>query len=300
MNNFWNLCICFVILVNIFGYGLFLYYTKNIKLETKVHENFDHMVEYDHYDEIEELNEPLPKWWYWMFLVSIFYGILYLICYPGLGKFSGVLNWTSSGECTSKIEQQKKVYNDFYNVYKNINVENLSINESALKIGRNLFLNNCSSCHGYDAKGSKGFPNLTNNIWLYGGTVNDIKDTITNGRNGRMPPLGQFIGNDEDIKCVALYVQSLSINKNYDEILLSKGRDIFNKICVLCHGKDALGDKMKGAPNLVNPQWIYGSSLEDIMQTVKYGRSGDMPSHKHILTEEQIHIVTAYIYSLNK
>jgi cytochrome c oxidase cbb3-type subunit 3 len=301
MNNFWHIYIGFFVIINILGYSFLLYYTSDIKLDN-VHENLDDLSnkysEY-HYNEIEELNEPLPKWWYWMFFISIFYAIIYLIFYPGLGKFSGVLNWTSSNECSSKVEQHKKLYNDLYKSYKNLSIEDLSQNNDALKIGKNIFLNNCSPCHGYNAKGSKGFPNLTNNIWLYGGSPDSIKDSITNGRSGVMPSLGQFIGTDNDIRNVALYVQSLSIVNSYNKDELEKGENIFKKICYLCHGLDAKGDQIKGAPSFINPQWIYGSSLEDIIQTIKYGRGGNMPSHKNILSEDQIHLVTSYVYSLN-
>ncbi|HFL8794938.1 MAG TPA: cytochrome-c oxidase, cbb3-type subunit III [Candidatus Azosocius sp. HAIN] len=301
MNNFWHLYVGFFVFINILIYGLILYFSNNIKKDDFHHKVDLNSVKYSeyHYDEIEELNEPLPKWWYWMFFISIFYGIIYLIFYPGFGNFSGILNWSSSSECRLQIEKHKKVYNDLYKSYKNISIEDLSNNNDALKIGRNIFLNNCSPCHGYDAKGSKGFPNLTNSIWLYGGSSKDIIETITNGRNGIMPALGQIIGNDEDIKCVALYIQSLSIKNNCDSNFLIKGKEIYQKICFICHGIDASGDKIKGAPSLMKPQWVYGSSLEDIISTIKYGRSGVMPSHKDILSEDQIHIVTSYIYSLN-
>lgn len=302
MNNFWHVYVCFIVLIHIVGYGFLLYYTKSIKLSETHEEHDNDIIKYSeyHYDEIEELNEPLPKWWYWMFFISIFYGVIYLIFYPGFGKFSGILNWTSHKECSLDIDNHKKLYNDLYGAYVNVSVDNLSKNKDALKIGNNIFLNNCSPCHGYDATGSKGFPNLTNNIWLHGGDPEEIKESITNGRNGFMPAYGPIIGNEEDIKCVALYVQSLSIKGVYDNTHLERGKNIFQKICFICHGSDANGDKLKGAPSLLTPQWIYGSSLDDIIQTIKYGRKGQMPAHRDILTKDQIHIVTSYIYSLNK
>lgn len=301
MSNFWHFYVFFIVAINIIFYGVLLFYTKNIKVNDtheKINIEVSKYVEY-HYSEIEELNEPLPKWWFWMFFVSILFSVLYLICYPGAGKYSGIFNWTSDKECSSDVIKYKNLCNDLYKSYKNVPVELLSKKADALKIGRNLFLNNCSSCHGYDATGSKNFPNLTNNIWLYGGKPEEIKESITKGRNGVMPAFGFFLNNEEDIRSVALYVSSFSMKYDCDSATLEKGKNIFQKICFVCHGSDARGDKIKGAPSFVEPQWIYGSSLDDIIYTIKNGRSGKMPSHENILTEDQIHILTSYIYSLN-
>ena len=174
-----------------------------------------------------------------------------------------------------------------------------STNLKALKIGKSLFTNNCSLCHGLDAKGGNGFPNLTNNKWLYGGTPTDIKTTITNGRRGKMPPYGHIIGNDSDIEATALYVLSLS-GKEKESELTNKGKIKFTTICAACHGLNAKGNKYIGAPDLTDPQWIYGETLNNIKTGIKNGRNGVMPAHKDILSKEQIHILTAYIYSLNK
>ena len=219
--------------------------------------------------------------------------------YPGLGKSIGFLNWTSYKDHDTKVVRENKIYDPMYTALFQDSIENLSMNLTALKIGRSLFTSNCSLCHGLDAKGGNGFPNLTNNRWLYGGTPNDIKMTITNGRRGKMPGYGNVINSENDIESTALYV--LSLSKKIENInMTEKGRIKFNTICSACHGMNAKGNKFIGAPDLTDPQWIYGSKIDDIKHTIKNGRNGVMPAHKSILTKEQIHILTAYVYSLNK
>lgn len=290
MSNLLSAYVIFLVILSIVGYSALIYFTRKV----------DHDSEAGHtFDGISELNEPLPVWWLWLFILTIVFGIFYLILYPGLGKNKGVLDWTSRKECDSQAQIENKIYEPIYAYYAKLSVEDLSSNLKALKIGKSLFINNCSLCHGLDARGGNGFPNLTNGKWLYGGTPNEIKMTITNGRRGKMPAYGGVIGNEQDIEFTALYVLSLSdANKTSD--LTNKGKVKFSMICSACHGLNAKGNKYIGAPDLTDPQWIYGEKLENIKTTIKFGRNGVMPAHKDILTKEQIHILTAYIYSLNK
>lgn len=279
--------------LSIFGYSALIYFTKTIKNESD-DEEMPH-----EYDGIKEMNKPLPSWWLWLFVLTIIFGIFYLFLYPGLGKSKGLLEWTSQKECNEKIKKEDMLYQPIYSSFAKLNVEDLSTNLKALKIGKSLFINNCSLCHGLDAKGGNGFPNLTNNKWLYGGAPNEIKMTITNGRKGKMPSYSSIIGNENDIEATAYYVLSLSGRSNNSE-LNDKGKIKFNMICSACHGLNAKGNKYIGAPDLTNPQWIYGGDITDIKKTIKYGRNGVMPAHKDILSKEQIHILTAYIFSLNR
>lgn len=289
MSNFWSIYIIVIVVVSILIYSGLIYFTRNIE---QSNESSEHHV----YDGIEENNKPLPFWWVSLFVLSIIFAIIYLFFYPGLGKFNGILNWTSKKECDNKTLEENKLYEPIYIALGNKTIDELKNDLKALKIARSIFVNNCAICHGVDAKGALGFPNLTNNKWLYGGDVNDIKHTITNGRNGKMPPLGVVVGDDLD--AVAVYVLSLS-QKVEDKELIERGKSRFNKICNACHGQNAKGNKFLGAPDLTDPQWIYGGSIEDIKKTITTGRSGFMPAHKNILTKEQIHILTAYIHLLN-
>ena len=235
--------------------------------------------------------------WLWLFILSIIFAVIYLIFYPGLGKFDGLFHWTSKKECDNKAIIENKLYEPIYISLGNKSIEELKVDSKAMKIARSLFVNNCAICHGVDAKGALGFPNLTNNKWLYGGTENDIKNTITNGRNGKMPPYGQMLG-EKNVEYVAKYVKSLSSNlENSDELEIGKNK--FNTVCTVCHGKDAKGNKFIGAPNLTDPQWIYGGKLDDIKKTITFGRTGFMPAHKEILSKNEIHILVAYIFLIN-
>lgn len=291
MSNFWNIYIIVLVIFSILLYSLLIYFTKSINL------NQDH--EHHSYDGIKELNEPLPKWWLWLFGLSIAFSCIYLIMYPGLGKIKGILNWTSQKECDESIKIEDKKYENIYINYEKEKIDVLYKNPKAIKIGRSLFINNCSVCHGIDAKGGHGFPNLTNNNWLYGGTPEEIKASITNGRNGRMPPMGKILS-QTDINDTATYVLSLSTNINDKPVVnINNGKEKFEKICSACHGLTAKGNKFLGAPDLTNPQWIYGGLLENIKTTITNGRSGTMPAHKDVLSKSQIHLLTAYIYSLN-
>lgn len=291
MSTLLSIYVISLVVLSILFYSLLIFFTKNIDNEDS--SNTGHS-----FDGITELNEPLPLWWLWMFILSIIFSVCYLCLYPGLGNFKGILGWTSHKECNANVDKNDKLYESIYISYSKESVENLVNDAKALKIGKSLFINNCSLCHGLDAKGGHGFPNLTNNIWLYGGTPNEIKTTITNGRVGKMPPYGAIIS-DNDIQATAWYVLSLSIPA-ISEKLTEAGKTKFNSICSACHGLNAKGNKFIGAPDLTNPQWIHGGNFEDIINTIKKGRQGIMPSHKDVLSKEQIHLLTTYIYSLNK
>lgn len=292
MSNKLSLYVIFLVVLSVLAYSALIYFTKSAQNETEDGEQHS-------FDGIVELNEPLPVWWLWLAIISIIFSIGYLFLYPGLGKIKGYLGWTSHKECETNIIKSEKIYNPIYLAFFKEDIESLSKNLKALKIGKSLFVNNCSLCHGIDAKGGNGFPNLTNNKWLYGGTPTEIKTTITNGRRGKMPPYAQIVGNEADIEATALYVFSLS-GKEKESDLTNKGKTKFTTICAACHGLNAKGNKYIGAPDLTDPQWIHGGTLQDVKNTIKNGRSGVMPAHKDVLTKEQIHILTAYIYSLNK
>lgn len=295
MSNLLSLYIIFLVVCSIIGYSALIYFTRT----ASHHDEGKDKKKYTSFDGITELNEPLPIWWLWIFILSILFSVIYLILYPGLGKNTGLLNWSAYKDYDARVIRENEIYDPMYASFYKDSIEDLSINYTALKIGKSLFMNNCSLCHGLDARGGNGFPNLTNNKWLYGGTPNEIKTTITNGRRGKMPSYAQVITSESDIENIALYVLSLS-KSTEKEVLNEIGKTKFNAICSACHGINAKGNKFLGAPDLVDPQWIYGNSINDIKNTIKYGRTGVMPAHKGILSKEQIHILTAYIYSLNK
>jgi cytochrome c oxidase cbb3-type subunit III len=248
-------------------------------------------------EDLEELNTPLPRWWFYSFLFTIFWGAGYLVFYPGLGSFPGILGWTQNGQLEEEMQEAKEKYGPLYEKYKNTDLAELSKDDAALKVGERLFASYCTTCHGSDARGARGYPNLRDDDWLYGGEPEVIKTTIMSGRNGAMPPWGGMLS-DEDVFNVASHVEQLA-GRQVDSIHASLGSEIFNKNCVVCHGAEGKGNPMFGAPNLTDDIWLYGGSQKKIMESIKIGRSGHMPPHKEFLGEEKVHILAAYIYSLS-
>lgn len=249
------------------------------------------------YDGIEEYDNPLPRWWFQMFVGSLIFAIGYLIYYPGLGSFKGIGGWTSANELQSDQEKARENNSETFASYLNTPIEELIHDRGAMKMGVRLFANNCSVCHGADGGGFYGFPNLTDADWLYGGDPAKIKETITHGRAGNMPALGAAIG-EESTKAVVEYVLLLSGNE-HDEQLAAKGSKVFVQNCAACHGHYGKGSQAVGAPNLTDDIWLYEGSREAITHAVRNGRANNMPAQKELLREEKIHILAAYVYNLS-
>lgn len=249
------------------------------------------------YDGIEEYDNPLPKWWFQLFVGTLVFSAIYLALYPGLGNWKGLLNWSSKGELAAAQEKAREQYVDSYDKFSKMTVEELSQDPEAMKMGVRLFANNCAVCHGADGGGNYGFPNLTDNDWLHGGSPEKIKETLIHGRAANMPPWGPTIGED-GVAAVTEYVLSLS-GLDHDESLVPAGKEVFSTICSTCHGPDGKGMTVMGAPNLTDDIWLYDSARETIASTVRNGRVNRMPAQKDLLREDKIHLLTAYVYSLS-
>lgn len=248
------------------------------------------------WDGIEELNNPLPLWWLIMFWLTIIFALGYLVVYPGIGSYMGVLK-TNIQEYDAEVLAAKTKYDPIYEKYAAIDIATLSKDDTAMRTGGRLFSNNCAICHGSDARGARGFPNLTDNDWLYGGQPAQIKTTILNGRHGNMPAWKTILG-DDGVKQVASYVLSLSGRKApADEV--AAGKEKFSA-CAGCHLASGKGMQALGAPNLTDKVWLYGASRKAIEKTISYGRKGVMPAFKNRLGENKAHIVAAYVYSLGE
>jgi cytochrome c oxidase cbb3-type subunit III len=249
------------------------------------------------YDGIVEYNNPLPRWWFVMFVISIIFAVIYLVLYPGMGSWKGTLGWTSINELQNDQEEGKAAYASSYDVYKNMTIPELAQNDEAMKMGFRLFANNCSLCHGADGGGNYGFPNLTDADWLHGGSPEKILETIAKGRLAAMPAWGSVLGEDKVLQ-VAEYVLKISGNE-FDAALAEPGAKVFADNCVVCHGQDAKGQYATGAPNLTDKTWLYEGSRENIRQTIRSGRNNQMPAQEQTLLPEKIHLLTAYVYSLS-
>ncbi|PCJ50559.1 MAG: cytochrome-c oxidase, cbb3-type subunit III [Gammaproteobacteria bacterium] len=250
------------------------------------------------FDGIEEYDNPLPSWWFWLYILSIVFALVYLFLYPGLGNYKGYLNWTSTGQWQEEVKLAEQQYGPIFERYGSIPIDKLLEEPAALKMGQRIFANNCSSCHGSSATGSRGYPNLTDDDWLYGGSAETIKTSITQGRQAVMPALGAVIGED-GVQNVTAYIRSLSgLSVEADQVKL--GETVYKTMCFACHGIDAKGQQLMGAPDLTDTTWLYGSSIKYVSESIDKGRSGQMPAFSAQLNEHQIHLVAAYVYSLTR
>ncbi|MFN2288494.1 MAG: cytochrome-c oxidase, cbb3-type subunit III [Chromatocurvus sp.] len=249
------------------------------------------------YDGIEEYDNPLPAWWFAMFVITIVWGIGYLIFYPGMGNFKGVLGWTQIEQHDQEVAAAEQQHRAMRDRYLALPVEEIAQDPKVMRMGQRLYGNNCSQCHGLDARGAYGFPNLADEDWLWGGTSSDIKHTLVNGRQAAMPAWQDSLG-DTGIAETAEYVLSLN-GRSADPEKAERGKAHFQTYCTACHGADGKGNVAMGAPNLTNGIWLYGGTQEQIAHTLRVGRNGKMPAYGENLTQDKIHILTAYIYGLS-
>jgi cytochrome c oxidase cbb3-type subunit 3 len=246
-------------------------------------------------DNLEEYNNPLPSWWVWLFVITIVFGLVYLALFPGLGARQGILGWSSHGQYDIEAKAAEDAYGPVFAQYAKLDLAQVAADPKAMRIGESLFLNYCSQCHASDARGSKGFPNLSDNDWLWGGAPEQIEATILGGRKNAMPPMGEIIGGGENITNMAQYVLSLS-GSAHDPIKAAKAADKF-AICSACHGPTGDGNPAIGAPRLNDHVWLYGGSAATIAETITGGRTNQMPAFKDFLGADKVHVLAAYVWS---
>jgi len=248
--------------------------------------------------DLKELNNPLPRWWMVLFILTVVFAFAYLWLYPGLGSAPGSKGWTSRAEHAADEEKARDEIARVYAAFKDQPVPAIAKNPKAAAIGERLFINNCAPCHGSDARGSKGFPDLTDQDWLHGGSPEKIEESITNGRIGNMPPMAAAVGSAADVHDVAHYVLSLS-GGAHDAIAAARGKAKF-VVCAACHGADGKGNQQIGAPNLSDNIWLHGWGEDAIVDIVTHGKTNVMPAQKGRLTPEQIHVLASYVWNLSQ
>ena len=250
------------------------------------------------FDGLEEFDNPLPAWWFYMFVLTVIFAVGYLILYPGMGNWKGLIGWPSIGQYEARVAAEDAKHRATRDRYLALPIEEIAYDPQVRKMGQRLFGNNCAQCHGSDAMGAYGFPNLTDNDWLYGGSAETIKATLLHGRQAAMPAWQAILG-DEGIEEAAHYLMSLN-KREANPVKVAKGEQHFKTYCAACHGLDAKGQQFMGAPNLTNGIWLYGGTKEQIKQTLRNGRNGAMPAFKGVLSEDKIHILTAWVYGLRQ
>lgn len=303
LSTFWSVWVIAIVFGSLIACGLLIQYSS----KTQVHNEETDETTGHEYDGIKELDNPLPRWWVMMFWATIVFAVGYIAAY-GLANIQGFLKvevdgkqvpWSQTAQWQNEVEQFDIKVAPLFAEYAATSIPELIKNEDALQTGQRIFASNCSVCHGSTAKGSQGFPNLTDNDWLYGGTPEDIVKSITHGRQGMMPAKGLMpTMTDEQIGQSVQYVRSLSGLK-HDATQAEAGAGVFAQACAACHGGDAKGMTITGAPNLTDDVWLYGGSTKQIEFTIRNGRSGKMPAQGDRFSKEQIHVLAAYVYSLS-
>jgi cytochrome c oxidase cbb3-type subunit 3 len=293
-SEFWSAYIAILTIASILACGVLLW-----KLSTKRLASGQKAGVMGHvWDEnLEEYNNPLPRWWMWLFWITLVFAVVYLALYPGLGSFAGVLKWSSTGQYDREQARAAERFEPKFAQYAAMDIPAVAADTKAREMGQRMFLNYCAQCHASDARGRSGFPSLADNDWLYGGTPEAIVATITNGRGGVMPPWPQ-LGTD-GTRNVTHYVLQMA-GRTHDELKAAQGRELFATNCAACHGADGKGNPALGAPNLTDDVWLYGGGETTIMESITKGRNGQMPAWGEFLGPNKTHLLAAYVYGLSK
>ena len=292
-SNFWSVFVAGVTVISIIACLILLVVTARKKVASTADNTTGHVWDED----LTEMNNPMPRWWMWLFVITIVFGFLYLAMYPGLGKFSGQLGWSQVGEYKREMDKGNAEIEPVYARFASMKPEEIAADAQAMAIGERLFMNNCAQCHGSDARGGKSFPNLTDGDWLYGGSPETIRETLHQGRMGMMPPMGDAVGSAENVRNLAHYVMSLS-NSPHDSLRANLGKEHF-AACAACHGPDGKGNQALGAPNLTDDIWLHGWGEAAITTMINQGKTNQMPAQAGKLTEAQLGVLTAYVWGLS-
>ena len=303
MTGFWSIYVTILTVGTMLALAWLIFVTRKGQRPDTTDQTMGHT-----FDGIEEYDNPLPHWWFLLFVGTLVFGALYLILYPGLGTWKGVLpgyegGWTQVKQWQREMDRANAEYGPLFAKYAAMPVAEVAKDPQALKMGARMFASYCTVCHGSDAKGSYGFPNLTDHSWRWGGEADTIKTTIMGGRQAGMPAWGAILGED-GVKNVAAYVRSelagLPLAQGHEGDVAA-GQKIFATNCAACHGPQGKGTAAMGAPDLTaSAAWIYGSSLTQIQQTIRNGRQGHMPAQQDILGNDKVHLLAAYVYSLSQ
>jgi cytochrome c oxidase cbb3-type subunit 3 len=290
VSDFWSMYVAVAVIVSVLACAVLLWISGTTKVSPSADNTTGHVWDGD----LREMNNPLPKWWVYLFIITVVFAFVYGALYPTFGSYKGQLGWSSQGQHAAEVDKVQKAIAPIYAAYTKMDAAAVAADPKAMAIGERLFMNNCAQCHGSDARGSKGFPNLTDKDWLYGGAPETIKETITNGRNGVMPPMAAAVGTPEDVKNLAQYVLSLS-GSPHDPVQATLGKEKFG-VCAACHGADGKGNVAMGAPNLTDGIWLHGWGADAVIKMINEGKNNAMPPQNRLLNADQIHVLAAYVW----
>jgi cytochrome c oxidase cbb3-type subunit 3 len=292
-SEFWDLYISVITIVSIIACGVLLKMNSVRKVAASQLETTGHVWDED----LQEYHHPLPQWWIWLFYLTIAFALAYLVLYPGLGKFAGTYKWSQVSQYEEEVKKAEAEFGPRFAKFLSQDLKQVAADPEAREIGKKLFLVYCAQCHASDARGSWGFPNLTDNDWLWGGEPEVIKTTILNGRTGVMPAFGPILG-PEGVKDAANFVRSLS-GLQHDAASAARGKEKYGVSCVACHGPEGKGNQQLGAPNLTDKIWRYDSSEATLIAGITKGHNDAMPAHKDLLGEPKVHVLAGYVWGLS-
>jgi cytochrome c oxidase cbb3-type subunit 3 len=294
MSGGWSLWIIAIVVLNIAGSAWLLWWTGRRRPGDPPADATSH-----HWDgDLTEYNKPLPRWWINLFWLTIVFGIAYLAWYPGFGNFKGHAGWSSQAEYAADKKVADEKIAAAYAAYVAQPIDVIARDPKAVASGQRIFANTCAMCHGSDARGAKGYPNLTDQHWQWGSTPDDILATILDGRQANMPPFATALGDPSNVTATAVHVQKLG-GMQVDPQLDRIGAASFSGICAACHGAEGKGNPSLGSADFTDDYWLYGNQVEDIVAAIEKGHDGHMPAHRQILGETRARLVGAYVWSLS-
>lgn len=292
LTTFWHWFVVIPVLLGLLGCA-WLVWANSRGPKDQTTETVGHVWDED----LQEYNNPLPRWWLNLFYITLIFAVIYLVLYPGLGNYKGLLGWTQFNKYESELAKADDAYGPLFKGFSSKEIPELALDAEAMSSGARLFATYCTTCHGSDARGAKGFPNLTDQDWLYGGEPAQIKTSILDGRAGIMPAWQAALGDDGVMQTTA-YVRSLA-GEAHDEALAVNGKVFYTQMCAGCHGPSGDGTPALGAPRLNDGIWLYGNSPSDLQHTIADGRKGRMPPHQEFLGQDKVHLLAAYVWSLS-
>ena len=299
MSGGWNGFVIALAAFNILGVAWLLWWTARRRPGDPKPEDTSHYWDGD----ITEYNKPMPRWWINGFYLAIAFGVGYLLWYGGLGTVPGAGKWSSKQEHAFDKAAANARLEETFSPYRDQPLEVLAKNPEALALGRSIFANTCATCHGSSAQGATGYPNLADDIWHWGGEPERVLQTVVDGREGIMPAWGQVLtgmGGEHAVDYVVAYVRALhdpALARN--NFMAAQGKQLYDGVCVACHGVDGKGNQELGAPDLTDDYWLYGDSSESLRKTITDGRHGSMPAHGELLGPTRSRLVAAWVWSLS-